>query len=137
MARRKGGQVLQELPIVLVIEDDKDLQAMLEDGLRDGEFEPAIAASGEEAITLLKAFRSKYSALVTDIALLGQTDGWRVARAAREVVPGLPIVYITGGAGNEWDLKGVPGSVLLTKPFTPTQLVAAVAKLLNVPPRSE
>ena len=125
---------MQELPIVLVIEDDKDLQAMLEDGLRDGEFEPAIAASGEEAVTLLKAFRSKYSALVTDISLLGRMDGWRVARAAREIDPVFPIIYITGGAGNEWDLKGVPGSILLTKPFTPTQLVDAVAKLLTAPP---
>ena len=77
----RRGWVLQELPIVLVIEDDKDLQGMLEDGLRDGEFEPAIAASGEEAVTLLKAFRSNYSALVTDISLLGRMDGWRVARA--------------------------------------------------------
>ena len=125
---------MQELPIVLVIEDDKDLQAMLEDGLRDGEFEPAIAASGEEAVTLLKAFRSKYSALVTDISLLGRMDGWRVARAAREIDPVFPIIYITGGAGNEWDLKGVPGSILLTKPLTPTQLVDAVAKLLTAPP---
>ena len=96
---------MQELPIVLVIEDDKDLQGMLEDGLRDGEFEPAIAASGEEAVTLLKAFRSKYSALVTDISLLGRMDGWRVARAAREIDPVFPIIYITGGAGNEWDRR--------------------------------
>jgi DNA-binding response OmpR family regulator len=125
---------LQELPIVLVIEDDKDLQGMLEDGLRDGEFEPATAASGEEAVTLLKAFRSKYSALVTDISLLGRMDGWRVARAAREIDPAFPIIYITGGAGNEWDLKGVPGSILLTKPFSPTQLVDAVSKLLAAPP---
>lgn len=92
---------------------------MLEDGLRDGEFEPAIAASGEEAVTLLKAFRSKYSALVTDISLLGRMDGWRVARAAREIDPAFPIIYIT---------------VLLTKPFSPTQLVDAVSKLLAAPP---
>jgi DNA-binding response OmpR family regulator len=48
---------LNELPIILVIEDDRDLQSVIEDALRDGGFEPAIAASGEEAITLLKAFR--------------------------------------------------------------------------------
>jgi DNA-binding response OmpR family regulator len=124
---------LQELPIVLVIEDDKDLQAMLEDGLRDGEFEPAIAASGEEAVTLLKAFSSNYSALITDISLLGQMDGWRVARAAREIDPALPIVYITGVAGNDWDWKGVSGSILLTKPFGPDQLIAAVSKVLHSP----
>jgi len=125
---------LPNLPVVLVIEDDKIIQGLVEDALRDGEFEPATAASGEEAVTLLKAFRSNYSALITDISLLGQMDGWRVARAAREIDPVFPIIYITGGAGNEWDLKGVPGSILLTKPFTPTQLVDAVAKLLTAPP---
>ena len=53
-----------------------------EDALRDGGFDPAIAGSGEEAITLLRGFRSKYRALVPDIILLGRIDGWRVARVA-------------------------------------------------------
>jgi DNA-binding response OmpR family regulator len=119
------------LPVVLVIEDDKAIQALVEDALRDGEFEPAIAASGEEAVTLLKAFRSNYSALITDISLLGRMDGWRVARAAREIDPAFPIIYITGAAGSDWDWKGVQGSILLTKPFGPDQLIAAVAKLLK------
>ena len=97
---------MPNLPVVLVIEDDKVVQALVEDALRDGEFEPATAASGEEAVTLLKAFRSNYSALITDISLLGQMDGWRVARAAREIDPDFPIIYITGGAGNDWDWRG-------------------------------
>jgi DNA-binding response OmpR family regulator len=128
---------LQKLPIVLVIEDDKNIQALVEDALRDGDFEPAIAASGEEAVTLLKAFRSNYSALVTDISLLGRMDGWRVARAAREIDPTFPIVYITGAAGNDWDWKGVPDSILLTKPFGPEQLIAAVSQLLKSGPQPE
>jgi DNA-binding response OmpR family regulator len=129
--RRNGRRALQALPIVLVIEDDKDVQAIVEDALTDGGFEPAIAASGEEAVTLLKAFQSNYSALITDISLMGQVDGWRVARAAREIDPAFPIVYITGGAGNEWNLKGVSGSILLTKPFGPSQLIDAVTRLLR------
>lgn len=128
---RWGKRVLQKRPIVLVIEDDKTVQSLVEDALTDGGFEPAIAASGEEAVTLLRAFRSKYNALVTDISLLGQMDGWRVARAAREIEPGLPILYITGAAGSDWDLKGVEGSVLLTKPFGPQELVSAVARILT------
>jgi DNA-binding response OmpR family regulator len=125
------GAVLNELPIILVIEDDRDLQSVIEDALRDGGFEPAIAASGEEAITLLKAFRTKYSALVTDISLMGTLDGWRVARGARAIDPAFPILYITGGGANEWPTKGVPDSVLLQKPFGPSQLVAAVSGLLK------
>lgn len=122
---------LQDAPIILVIEDDRDLQMMVEDALRDGGYEPAIAGSGEEALTLLKAFRTKYSALVTDIRLLGRLDGWRVARGAREIDPSFPVLYITGGGGDEWPTRGVPDSVLLNKPFSPDELVAAVAKLLK------
>jgi DNA-binding response OmpR family regulator len=122
---------LQDAPIILVIEDDRDLQMMVEDALRDGGYEPAIAGSGEEALTLLKAFRTKYSALVTDIRLLGRLDGWRVARGAREIDPSFPVLYITGGGGDEWPTRGVPDSVLLNKPFSPDELVSAVAKLLK------
>jgi DNA-binding response OmpR family regulator len=125
---------LQDAPIILVIEDDRDLQMMVEDALRDGGFEPAIAPSGEEALTLLKAFRTKYSALVTDIRLLGRLDGWRVARGAREIDPSFPVLYITGGGGDEWPTRGVPDSALLKKPFSPDQLVAAVAKLVKAAP---
>jgi DNA-binding response OmpR family regulator len=120
-----------QLPVVLVIEDDPDIQFFLEEALRDGGFEPAIAGSGEEAVTLLKAFRSKYAALITDIRLLGRIDGWHVARAAREVDPAFPVVYITGASPQEWLMWGVPDSVLLTKPFAPEQLVGAMSRLIG------
>jgi ActR/RegA family two-component response regulator len=45
---------VQELPLILVIEDDPDIQIIVEDALSEGGFEPAIAASGEEAVTLLR-----------------------------------------------------------------------------------
>ena len=51
---------MQELPLVLVIEDDPDIQIVVEDALTEGGFEPAIAASGEEAVTLLKSGLIKY-----------------------------------------------------------------------------
>ncbi|WGS22339.1 MULTISPECIES: response regulator [unclassified Bradyrhizobium] len=127
---------MQDAPIILVIEDDRDLQSLVEDALKDGGYEPAIAGSGEEALTLLKAFRTKYSALVTDIRLLGRLDGWRVARGAREIDPSFPVLYITGGSGDEWPTKGVPDSVLLQKPFSPDQLVEALAKLLKTAPQA-
>jgi two-component system cell cycle response regulator CpdR len=68
---------------------------------------------------------------VTDINLVGQLDGWEVARAARENEPAMPVIYMTGTHGEEWASKGVPNSVLLAKPFAPAQLVTAIANLLN------
>jgi DNA-binding response OmpR family regulator len=116
---------------ILVVEDDPPIQVVVEDALTDGGFEPAIAPSGEEAVTLLKGRRIKYRALVTDIKLLGRIDGWEVAKQAREIDPAFPILYITGVHADRWPSRGVPNSVLLTKPFAPVQLVTAVSLLLN------
>jgi Response regulators consisting of a CheY-like receiver domain and a winged-helix DNA-binding domain len=122
---------LEDLPVVLIIEDDQSIQSIVEDALSEGGFESAVAASGEEAVTLLKGQKSKYRALVTDINLQGRMDGWEVARHAREIDPQFPIVYMSGASANDWPVRGVPNSIMLTKPFAPAQLVTALSNLLN------
>jgi DNA-binding response OmpR family regulator len=120
-----------EDPVILVIEDDPDIQTIIEDALAEGGFQPAIAASGEEAVTLLQSGLIPYRALVTDIRLRGTMDGWEVARRARETDANLPVVYITAAHASQWPSQGVPSSVLMTKPFAPAQLVTAISNLLN------
>ena len=122
---------MEDLLIILVVEDDHAIQSVVEEALTDGGFEPAIAASGEEAVTLLMGRLTKYRALVTDVNLLGRMDGWEVAKRAREIDPEFPIVYMTGARADEYSSRGVPNSVLLTKPFAAAQLVTAVSQLLN------
>jgi len=122
---------LEEPLVILVIEDAQSIQGIVEEALSDGGFEPAIAASGEEAVTLLKGGSIKYRALVTDVNLLGRINGWEVAKRAREIDPNFPVVYMTGASADEYGSHGVPNSVLLTKPFAPAQLVTAVSQLLN------
>jgi DNA-binding response OmpR family regulator len=123
---------LEETPVILVVEDDPPIQMIVEDALVDGGFEPAIAPSGEEAVTLLKGHKGKYHALVADITLLGRLDGWEVAKRAREIDPAFPVLYITGAHADRWPSQGVPNSVLLTKPFAPAQLVTAVNRMVQV-----
>lgn len=130
---------MTELPIVLIVEDDFPIQEIIEDALTEGGFETVIAASAEEALTLLQGRVTNYRAIVTDIHLKGKMDGWQVAKAAREIDPHFPIVYITGAAAGEWASHGVPNSILLEKPFAPAQLVTAVSQLMNAgtaPPAS-
>ena len=119
------------MPAILVTEDEDGIQAIIEEALSDAGFDPAIAPSGEEAVTLLRADKDQYQALVTDINLRGRMDGWEVARHAREINPDLPVIYISGASGADWPSKGVPGSILVQKPFAPAQLVTAVSQLMN------
>jgi len=105
---------------------------MIEEALTEGGFEIVIASSGEQAIDHFNAADPECRALVTDINLgRGKMDGWDVARHARENNPDLPVVYMTGDSADDWASRGVPKSILLTKPFAPAQLVTAVSQLLN------
>jgi CheY-like chemotaxis protein len=118
--------------LVLVVEDDQFVQGVVEEALCNGGFGIIIASTGEEAVELLDGSDGKYRVLVTDINLgNGKLDGWEVARRAREIDPELPVIYMTGDSAEEWASKGVPNSILISKPFAPAQLVTAVAQLLN------
>lgn len=129
------GKDVNELPVLLVVEDEYPLQDIVEDALIEGGFAADIVSSGEEAMTAFRGRIKKYKALVTDIALKGGLNGWEVAAQIRESDPGFPVVYMSGAHADEWASKGVPNSVMLTKPFAPAQLITAVSQLLNaVPP---
>ncbi|MGC2811217.1 MAG: response regulator [Bradyrhizobium sp.] len=122
---------MEELLVILIVEDDQLIQGMVEEALANAGFEPAIAASAEEAVTLLQGNKTAYRALVTDINLRGTMDGWKVAKKAREIDPTFPVIYMTGASADQWGANGVPNGVLLTKPFAPAQLVTALSQLLN------
>ncbi len=124
-----------ELVAVLVVEDEDLIQAVIRDALTDGGFKTEVVASGKQAVELLERGNNEsYRALVTDIDLSGEINGWDVAKRAREIHPEIHIIYMTGAAADQWPSQGVPHSVLLNKPFAPAQIVAAVANLLNQTP---
>jgi CheY-like chemotaxis protein len=131
MTRRGRGNRVDELPVILVIEDEYPVQGLVEEWLTDGGFAAEILSSGEEALTLFKSGLKNYNALVTDVTLKGRLNGWDIARQIREINPAFPVVYMTGAAADEWASQGVPNSILLTKPFAPAQLITAIAQLLN------
>lgn len=116
---------------IQVVEDEQLIWEIVEDALVDGGFEAEVAATGEEAITLLQGPDRKYRALVTDIDLAGNVDGWEIAKCARAVNPNFPVIYMSGGSSHEWTIHGVPNSLMLLKPSAPAQLVTAISNLLN------
>jgi DNA-binding response OmpR family regulator len=126
----QGGSAREGLPIILVVDDDPLIQSVGEEALTG--FEIVIVSSGENAIDLLEVRKVNYRAVVTDINLgRDKRDGWDVARRAREIDAEFPVVYMTGASADDWASKGVPNSILLTKPFAPAQLLTAFSQLLN------
>jgi DNA-binding response OmpR family regulator len=76
------GEGVNELPVILVIEDDYSIQDVVEDALIEGDFATDIRSSGEEALTLFRGGLKNYKALVTDVALKGRLNGWKSQRSS-------------------------------------------------------
>lgn len=132
LPRRMRGPVLDEMPTILLVEDEEAIQDFVRDALGDAGFDLTVSASAEEALVLLRSGVVQYRALVTDIQIEGKLSGWELARKVREIEPDFPVVYMTGAAADQWTSQGVPNSILLQKPFAPAQLVTAISQLLNV-----
>lgn len=133
--RAAGERALDELPIIMVVDDDQIIQSFIEEALSEGGYQAAIASSGEEALRLINEGSGQYRAVVTDINFgPNKIDGWEVAKHARQIRPEFPVVYMSGDSAGDWASKGVPNSIMLTKPFAPAQLVTAVSQLLNSGP---
>ncbi len=122
---------MQDSPMILVVEDDGQVQVLVEEAINEGGFRCVIAATGEEAKTLLIQGTGKYRALITDINLGRGIDGWEVGRNARELNPDIAVIYMTGDSAEKWTSSGVPHSIILSKPFAAAQVVTAVAQHLN------
>lgn len=119
---------------VLIAEDEVMIASLIEGTLEDEGLATTVVHSGSGALTVLEAKSTDFAVLITDIRVGPPPDGWAVAHAAREANPAIGVIYITGDSMEEWRANGVPESVLITKPFVPAQIVAAVMTLLNQPP---
>ncbi|HEV2530103.1 response regulator [Phenylobacterium sp.] len=118
--------------LVLAVDDDVLVLDLLQSALEDGGFQVKTALGGDEAIAALEMNRARdICAVVTDVNLGRGTNGWDVGQRARELSPGLPVLYISGDSAHDWTSRGVPRSLLVQKPFAPAQIVTAVASLIN------
>lgn len=121
-------------PLLLLVEDEALLAVPLEQELVDAGFEVLVALHGQDALGEIDRDAGRFSGLITDIRL-PSVDGWTISRRARELVPTMPVVYMSGDSAAEWTVNGVPNSIMLQKPFATAQLTAAIAELINeIPP---
>jgi DNA-binding response OmpR family regulator len=125
-------------PLVLLAEDESLILTDVQSAFEQAGFEVLAATSGLAALALLNDQASSIRALVTDIDLGKGPNGWSVAHVARELNPSMAVVFATSTTQDKWAAQGVPSSIFIAKPYAPTQVVVAVAGLLNssMPPTS-
>jgi CheY-like chemotaxis protein len=115
---------------VLVVEDEPGLRELMVEELVDAGFDVLDAEIGDAAIAILDSGRP-IDVLFTDIRLPGALDGWQIAQRAREVYPGIHVIYASGYSG---DLAAqVPNSLYVRKPYLPAAIIAEINGRLDAP----
>jgi PAS domain S-box-containing protein len=115
----------------LLVDDEPQVREALAEALADLGWQVQQAACGAEGLETLRAGPAP-DILVADIGLPGGMNGRQLAEAARALHPALPILLITGYAGNALG-PGAPlpeGAQLLHKPFTLGVLAGRVQALV-------
>ena len=119
-------------PLVLIVEDENALIEVLKYNLEKEGFRTEIAIDGEEA---LLALEERSPDLVILDWMLPHVSGLEICRQMRrrKETRGIPIVMLTA-RGEEGDrIRGLESGAddYVTKPFSPTELVARVRAVLR------
>jgi len=118
--------------VVLLVEDEIDLRAIIVEVLAEIGYTVLEAGNGQSALHILESF-SRIDLLLTDVGLPGGINGRQLADAARARRPGLQVLFLTGyaqsvAAGNG---RMEPGMEVMSKPFTLDKLVAKVEEITS------
>jgi DNA-binding response OmpR family regulator len=116
---------------ILVIDDDPDLRAFLEEVLKSAGHEVILAADGREGV--MRQRTSPADLVITDLYMPNQ-DGAETIRELRSSFPTLAIIAMSGrvDTGTMLSIAQNVGDVgILRKPFVVDELIAAVAKALG------
>jgi DNA-binding NtrC family response regulator len=113
---------------VLVVEDEVLIAEMIGSTLTDEGFDVHLSPNAKDALRYIRSGKP-VDVLFTDIDLPGEMDGGSLARCARELKPGLPVVYASGKASGIRHVAKVPGSIFLQKPYDPSEATTLLAQL--------
>ncbi|MEA2743299.1 MAG: hypothetical protein QOF90_1197 [Acetobacteraceae bacterium] len=116
---------------ILVVEDEGEVREMLVEFLRDEGFEIIEATTADAAVPLLDS--ENLQLIVTDINLPGRLDGIKLACAARQAHPGIPVIFISGRPTMLEDAHALENpAAFLQKPFSFDTLLGNVRRLAGV-----
>ena len=128
LPQSKGGGA----PLVLIIDDDAEVRAVIRECLEREGFEVVEGANAQQGI-------DKINLRIPDLMMLDVSmpgiDGWEMLRRVREKldVKELHVVIFSGKIGEE-ELTGAPdrgAQGYLRKPFDPLKLVAQAKALIS------
>lgn len=123
--QKKAGSDALKLRRVLVVEDDPVLGMATEDTLREGGVEHIdICPTTDGALEALKA--ALPDAIILDVHLSDRDDGWAIAKLVESLGEHSPRIVFSTGAPQDIPPHIAELGSVLTKPYAPEALLAAL-----------
>lgn len=119
---------------VLIVDDEPYMLRIIEMSLRKGGHQLIVGRNGREAVDLAR--REQPQAIVMDV-LMPEMDGLQALRELRTApeTAETPVIMLTarGQVITRQEASASGANLFLTKPFSPTQLLAEVDRLVARP----
>jgi nitrogen-specific signal transduction histidine kinase/CheY-like chemotaxis protein len=127
---RSAGDASRAARTILLVEDYRRVRELARKVLTRQGYRVLAAASGDEALEIVRAYSGSVDVIVTDVVMPGLSGPELVARV-QELRPGIPVLYISGDARGALSVQGLEdeGVAFLQKPFTPAALAQKVGEL--------
>jgi PAS domain S-box-containing protein len=117
---------------ILLAEDEAALRALIRVALQEGGYTILTAENGEEALRVAREHGAPVDLLLCDV-VMPRVGGKELAERLRESDPGLPVIFMSGYAGDILPEGGTlpRGTSFVQKPVDPDLLAALVAAALR------
>jgi len=125
-------------PLVLIVDDEPVVRELAAEVLERAGHRTLTAADGDEGLACFEAHADAIVLVVLDRTMPG-LDGLELLERLRSLRPDLPAILSSGYAedGNSTRLRELGIDAILHKPWSPRDLVEAVAALTNEPGSNE
>lgn len=120
---------------ILLVDDDAELSAMLQQVLTKEGYDLTVAADGETGLSL--ALKGEFELILLDIMLPG-IDGLQLLQRLRQQHRSTPVLMLTARGDDEDRVAGLDlgADDYLPKPFYPKELLARIKALLRRAPNT-
>jgi len=119
-------------PTIILVDDEVTVRSVAARMLRRSGYRVIEAQDGSEAVGIAVEGVQRVDLLLTDLVMPG-LHGTEVIARFREARPGVPVICMTGFAGDSPDVAGLgkSASVILSKPFSSEELLRSVGLALE------
>jgi len=115
---------------ILVVDDDREILALVSNYLCSLGYRVLTAASGAEAMSTAEAHLGPVDLLLLDVSMPGMT-GVEFAKYFLSRRDGVPVIFMSG-FGESQELESVPDGVeFLAKPFSLSELGGKTIRLIS------